>query len=179
MDSNSNILARKYATAFVNVFADSLSLADIEKINNALALLATLQNLSFFLQLPYIDDALKKRSLAKLLTNQSALPASFEKLIDLLIAHKRSFLIYPIMRNIHELIMEQKGVSLFTISSSHELDNQQREDIKEFLARKSGRIIMGKYTLNKKLIAGLRLQSNTLLWEHSLRKYLNNLSLFR
>lgn len=176
METKLLLLIRKYAQAFVNIFADQINVADVEKINNAAVRLKGLPNLSFFLQLPYIDDTLKKNALEELLITQSGLPESFSKLVELLLTQKRSFLLYPILVKIHELIMEQKNIALFEVTTANELSGKQVETVEKFLAVKSGHIIMCTYLVDKKLIAGLKAQSNTLLWQHSISNYLNTIS---
>lgn len=176
MEKKIALLSRKYATAFVNVFAQTITIADVEKINKAIELLDSCDHLNFFLEIPYIQDTLKHEALADIIIKKAALPTSFDQLIALLISHKRSSLIVPVLKNITELLMEKKNIQLFTISSSHELRQAEIDEIKQFLAQKTAATIIAHYTVDKKLIAGLRLQSNTYLWEHSLYSYLNRLS---
>jgi len=59
---------------------------------------------------------------------------------------------------------------IFNITSSHHLDISDLEIIEKFLAFKTGKKIISHHNLNKKLIAGIRLESNTLLWEYSIYK---------
>jgi len=50
------------------------------------------------------------------------------------------------------------------------IDNQNLETIKKFLAHKTEKKIISDYKIDKSIVAGIRLQSSTLLWEYSVYK---------
>lgn len=177
MENNRMFLVRKYATAFVNVFGAGITQADISNIQQCAQKLDSVPNLSFFLQLTSLSEELKKEALKKIIITQCGLPSYYSSLIDLLIAHKRSFLITPIMFKIHKLAMRKQGFALFNISSSSELSQDQKTTILHFLEQKTGLHILADYTTDTKLIAGVRMQSSTFLWEQSVRKYLAEVEL--
>lgn len=135
-------------------------------------------NFTFLLNLSAIAPEEKTKALETVLFEKFQLPKKpFGDLINLLIAHKRSSLMPFILRYLHEIIMEEQNIVSFTMSSAQDLTQEQQEHIKKFLAQSTNKTIIYKYTVNKDLIAGLRLQSNTYLWEHSLKKYLRNITL--
>jgi len=170
------ILARKYALAFVHSFVSEFERTDIEHIAQAYQFLNTHKRFSYFLNLSAISSEQKKSSLEKILITQFQLPKSpCSALITLLIAHNRTFLIAPILRAIYEIMMLQKNIAAFTITSAQELTQNQRTEVEQFLTQGTSKKIIPTYKLNKDLIAGLRMQSNAHLWEHSLKKYLRTL----
>lgn len=177
MENNRLPLVRKYATAFVNVFGASFNQQQLDAIGTCAQTLAELRNLIFFLQLTSLPDQLKRAALEKIIIAQCGLPGSFSSLINLLIMHKRSFLITPIIAKIHRLALKRKGIALFNIRSSSALDENQKKSLLQFLEHKTDMQIVGNYTIDTKLIAGVRMQSDTLLWEQSIRKYLADVQL--
>lgn len=171
------ILARKYALAFVHSFASEFETPDIEHIAQAYQFLAVHKRFSYFLNLPAISVAQKKDALEKILISQFQLPQRpCLALITMLIAHNRTFLIDSILRAMYMLMMEQKNITAFTITSAQELTRDQRIDVEQFLSESISKKIIPTYMINKDLIAGLRMQSNAHLWEHSLKKYLRTLT---
>ena len=166
--------AHKYARAFMTVFPKALTFSTIEKIKTAQIFLQTHKKTLFFLQLPQFDD--KKREVMVFdLIGHFLLPQIFSKLLLLLIAHNRSFYIPTVLFFIIELYKEQTNSADFSIKSSHSLDQQQIETIKQFLGRLTGKNIIATSLIDRSLIAGLRLQSNNNIWEYSVRKQLQML----
>ena len=167
-------LSRKYAKAFNNVFAARLSLSDIEHIAQATDYLESRRRTCFFLRLPVIDDDTKKQALI-LMCKRFSLPLAVENLIDLLLSHKRSYILPHVLTYIVELYKIRHKILNFTIASSHQLSEKTIETIQEFLAKQTGNTIMYIDKIDKKLIAGLRLESTTFLWEYSIRKHLRRI----
>ena len=57
------------------------------------------------------------------------------------------------------------------------LSMNDKEQIEQFLVRATGHTNIYKYKVDNALIAGVRLQSETLLWEHSIAKQLRQLEI--
>ncbi len=166
--------AKKYACAFMTVFPKILTLNDINKIKIAQTFLQTHKRTLFFLQLPQFDHN-RKQSMISDLVGYFSLPVIFTKLLELLIKHNRSFYIPDVFFFIIEIYKEQTHSIDFSLQSSHALDHEQIESIKQFLGQRIGKNIIATPIINKSLIAGLRLQSNTIMWEYSVRKQINAL----
>lgn len=167
-------LARRYAKAFNNVFAADLTLTDVENIAQAADYLALRRRTRFFLRLPVIDTLVKKQVL-DLVCKRFSLPLSVEKVIDLLLLHKRSYLVHYVFSYLVELYYAYHAIEIFTITSSHQLPQASSEVIKNFLARKTGSTIIYTNKIDQKLIAGIRLESKLFLWEYSIRKHLRRM----
>jgi F0F1-type ATP synthase delta subunit len=93
-------------------------------------------------------------------------------LIDLLIMDKRSELMPLVLDKICGLYYQIHNIELFTIASSDSLSESQVKDIEQFLAQCTGHVILSHRIIDTDLIAGIRLQSATSLWEHSIRRQL-------
>ena len=62
----------------------------------------------------------------------------------------------------------------FSVLSAHDLDKKELTTIQHFLEEKTKKTIIYNHKINKDLIAGIRLLSNTLLWEHSIAQQLRD-----
>ncbi len=171
-----SMIAKKYAQAFLGVFIDTLSLEDMRTMQAAQQFLARHKRALFFLTLPIIDRAVKRDSLISLV-DKFGLPASIKKLIDLLLVHKRTFLLRDILGAIITEYQRRYGIVSCTITSSHSLSQRNVEMIKGFLAQETGCDIIYEYKVDNRLIAGIRVQSDTFLWEYSIAKQLHDMRL--
>ncbi len=106
---------------------------------------------------------------------QFGLPPIFDRLIHLLIQDRRVVLLADILHKLSALYRDRHGIGHVLITSSHILNNEQLSGIKRFLARKTGLDIIYTHRVDRKLIAGIRLQGDSFVWEYSVRKSLNNL----
>ncbi len=169
-------IARKYACAFINVFVDTLTMHDHDGIEAAEQFLRLHKRVLFFLTLPGLERAVKERAL-EIFADRFELSPSVRTLFSLLMKHNRLFLIPDILCYIIELFKEHKGIISFAINSSHELSSDNIAIIERFLAHLTGKAIIYTYAVNNELIAGIRVQSTTMLWEYSIRKHLHGVEL--
>ena len=170
------LLARRYATALLRVCGDQFSQDDLLAMQRAVGFFRTHAPALYFLRLPDLAAQAKKEIVQKLFEIVK-LPGCFHQLALLLSVHKRLALIAPILTLALELYKEQHGVMDVHIESSSSLDEAQLKIIQEFLARKSAKAINYTHSVDTDLIAGIRLQSDTLLWEYSVRKKLRAIRL--
>lgn len=176
MNKTSVILVRKYARAFIGVFGNQLTVKNLESCLTAQQNLARIKQLDFFLKMPFISDQIKKDALASQVKT-SGLPASFIALLDLLVEHKRTFLLGPILGMIRSMGMQLTNTACFTIASSDELTQQQYADLESFLHDRTGCTILTKKIIDPTLLAGIAMKSDTFAWEHSLKQYIRSLEL--
>lgn len=174
MNSKVTIVAKKYAQAFANIFLDTLSLQDYDNMQMAAANIN--KQVLFFLRLPVLDSSVKKNAL-NTLSKRFKLPSSVQRLLHVLLHDNRLFLICDVLRYICSLYRQYKHISEFAIISSHPLTKDKIEVIKHFLVQMTRQNIMYTYKIDKELIAGIRLQSDTFLWEYSIRQRLNEAKL--
>ena len=167
------MIAKKYALALVKVFYDSLSLPVVQRGASLAAYMRTHSDILFFLQVSAIDEDEKRAGLLSL-TKRYELPDCMQQLIDLLIAHKRSFLFAAILQALYDLYLEQQQIMSFIITSSHLLSDSVVHSIQRFLARSTGNTIIYTCVVDPALIAGVRLSNTTLFWEHSVARQLRD-----
>jgi ATP synthase F1 delta subunit len=172
-------IAKKYAQAFISVFPKAFGFNDVKKIEAAQFFLQTHKRTLFFLQLPQFDQERKKSMVADLI-DYFSLPHDFATIMLLLIEHNRSFYIPETLSWITQLYKEQINCMEFSIKTAHETDGNQIETMKQFLSSlTNNKKIIGTPSLDKSLIAGIRLQSNEYLWEYSIRKQIRALQALR
>lgn len=172
MNANELLVSNKYARAYLNVFFDDLTEKDILAIQKTYEYLEEDKQVIFFLRFPVVGPEVKLQALT-IIAQQEKLPKSMLTLMKLLLKHKQLELLQEVLASIVRQYREQKGIMTFLISSSPALTTQELHSLVEFLARVTGRSIIYDYTVDPHLIAGIRLQSTTLLWEQSVRKQLH------
>ncbi len=175
MDIRSVHTAKKYAQAFLNVFADEISTADFEKICSFAQFLAKHRRALFFFGLPHISFD-EKVNIIDWLIKQFNLPHELKKLLILLIESGKAQLMHEVIHQVCEHYQMLNHIEPFEISSSHELKPAQLEEIKMLLERATKNMVHYSYHVDKDLIAGMRAQSSTKLWEYSIEKQLRLLA---
>ncbi|OGB84372.1 hypothetical protein A3F66_03675 [candidate division TM6 bacterium RIFCSPHIGHO2_12_FULL_32_22] len=163
--NGSNILANRYAIAFLNLYSAKITEKDffnIIEIYNTIS-----GNLDIFLMLEFSDIKEKKQLFIDKFINHFSLIFEFSKLLNLLIDSNRTILFKKILEFIIWKYPDYVNKHYFSLSSSHELSESEIEVIKRFLKNISHGDIMYKYNIDKKLIAGIRAVSTNLLWEYS------------
>ena len=172
-----SVVAKKYAAAFLNVYMSYLKPNFIDRLDNLIKLMGQHREALFYIKLSCIPDTIKKEALNKLF-EQFGLEKEFGYLINLLVEHKRLFMLYQVLEYMRELYKQRNGIIECTITYSHPVSREALEEIEAFYEKKSGntKVIYKAYT-DKNLIAGIRIQSDTYLWEHSIAKQLEALKL--
>jgi F-type H+-transporting ATPase subunit delta len=171
----SAILAKKYAQAFMNVYGDQLDHDQYRHIPPFTAFLYQNRTVLAFLSIPHIPDQNKIDLLASLL-NQFLLSPFFVKLVELIIAHKRSRLLPIILEYMYELFQMKYHVVECALSSSHGLSDEEQACVAEYLSQQTGKTVLYTHRLDPTLIAGIRAQAQTFVWEYSIKKKLNALT---
>lgn len=174
MNEHNEQLAHRYASAFLNLFMDQMSVDDVMRIKKAYEHLMSNSRPLFFLGFPMIT-VVKQQELIDIMFDYFSLFKPLKKLSNLLIKHRRGILFADVLKHIWWHYFQRKGIEYVTITSSHELSKDKIHVFQEYLARLSGKDILYEYGVDATLIAGIRMQSNQILWEHSIRNQLRAL----
>ena len=164
-------LAKKYARAFMNLFAAYLQAEDYKAIEACETFLIDNAHVMLIFKMPFLDHD-KKNKFLMLLAEQFKLPKSVQELMKLLLRHGRIDLLKIVFYMIRLFYNKQHHIMLFSISTSYALSHEELGDVQKFLAHKTGQTILYNYTIDATLISGIRAQSDTLLWECSIRRRL-------
>lgn len=73
---------------------------------------------------------------------------------------------------------EKHGILFCTLTSSHLLEEAEKEAAIQFVEQKTGKRFFYTSIVNERLIAGIRIEGETLLWEHSIAQHLRILQRF-
>ncbi|MGE0009879.1 MAG: FoF1 ATP synthase subunit delta [Candidatus Babeliales bacterium] len=168
------ILSRRYATAYVNVYGAQLDLGISDRLEKAAEFLQNTPAAQLVLKLSTLQSSVLKKALEQLCT-KFTIPLSLLDLVALLIEHNRLSLLVGILYQIADIYKARKGIQTFQFISPLPLDAHTRERIALFLKNSSFNTIVYTEKIDPSLIAGIRLQSDTLLWEYSIKKQLNQL----
>ena len=167
MKKNNIILARKYATAFFDIYSDLINEKFFWKIQSAhLFLEKNLEkdnDILMYFSLPGIPVSVKSQGI-DLFLKKLDLP-EFKKLMMLLIKQNRVFLFNEILKSLCLIFQKKTNTILFKVTSSFSLQHSDLDILHKFLAYNTGKKIMLKHTIDKNLIAGIKMQSGSLLWE--------------
>lgn len=173
MINNQFIIAKRYARAFLNAFV--INSEDIEKLSTAIDFLKQHPEIFIFLKIPLIDPRTKSNALKESITQRFDLPAPLQVMVELLIAKKRSELILQVFEQIKNYYQQMHHIAQFSIASSVELDESQKKNLEHYLADATGDTIDARYSIDKKLIAGIRVQSDEYKWEDSIAHQLKKI----
>lgn len=160
MNKNGMIIAVRYAKAWLACYSMQLQAQDIPKLYALAQVLVQQGNGSSTQQLA---SALQEFSCSSLL----------EKMVALLQADKRLFLLPLVLRAIADYALCTKNISYMTLESSHPLTKQERDKVADWAAQQIHTTIIYQYNVNPQLMAGIAMYSNTYAWERSVRKALS------
>lgn len=163
------IIAKRYAIAFLNIYGYNTVLAQIEAYYALNQYLENHSRIIFFLCLPGLDKEIQERGLRSL-SERFGLHNTINNLIKIVCAAGRGCYIKKI---IHEIIVETEkraNQEKFILTTSHVLSDDKKADITAFLTHQTGHKIILETIIDKSLIAGIRIKSNTHFWEHSIAK---------
>lgn len=167
-----DLVAKKYAQAFMNIHLDQLTLDDCCAFEKARQFLQTHHKALFFLQIPQFTSATKKAMVDDIIT-RFIMPQSIASLLLLLITHGRSFYIPRVLFFVIQLYKKHHAIVDFSVVSSHALDESKALCIKKFLKHITGKQVVCTYSVNNYLIAGVRMRSDEYMWEYSVRKHID------
>lgn len=104
---------------------------------------------------------------------------SFQVLIKLLTAHKRLELFPAVVRYFFEYYKREHRVVFCEIKSSHCLTDEQAVEFARFIERETGKQVLFSRKIDRGLIAGVRIEGDTMVWEHSVAKQLRAIEQLR
>lgn len=166
------ILAKKYAAAFLNIFIHELPDSVLDELEALSAFLHAHEQSLFYLKLACIKSNVKRDVLIKLFARFGLCGIPFERFIGLIALHKRLSLITEIVEQLATLYKERKNIVEVEIKSSIPLNDHEQHIFEKFMERALQKTIRYRAIVDASLIAGVRMQSDTWLWEYSIRQKL-------
>lgn len=173
MQLGTSRISRKYAQAFLNVFFDQISNDCIKKLEKLEKFLKENKLFFVYLRIPSIPVQAKQDALNKFI-EFFGLCEPFEKLIFLLLSHGRIDFLDEVVSKILTLYRSKKHIQFFKISTSHALEEKEKERVIKFVKGLASGEVVCKFLVDAKIIAGMRIQSEAFLWERSVAKQLRD-----
>lgn len=169
-----NILAKKYATAFLNLYMDTIDTNYYHALKKVILYGKKIERVFFLLQTPTITPQ-DKQKLINSFIEQFSLPTTLISLTTLLLKQQRIILLPLIFQQIIRLYEQRKKIMPFTFFASYPLTEDKVIAIKQFLEKHTHNYIIGHQKIKPSLIGGIRLQSDFYVWEYSIAKQLRTL----
>lgn len=168
-------LAKRYAMAFLNLYIDKFDEKSLFELKQIIEFLENNSNIVSFFSLPNISLRDKAKEV-DILFSKFNLPNQLNQLAILLVKHGRASLLVKVLNKIILIYQQRMGNILFEITSAVPLMNNDLMLVRKFLEEKTGKKVIESYKVDKNLIAGIRAQSDNLLWERSISRQFQNVN---
>lgn len=171
----SEIIAKKYAIALLNTTKEELTEPILVQLDRFATFLKNQKTVVAHLALPTLKS-ITQQTLVKIITTHFGLEALLTRLIFLLMEKKRIYLLGLVIKHIIKQYQKRHNISVFLITASHPLQEQEKESIIDSITQimPHGKI-QATFSIAPELISGIRIQSDTLLWERSINKLLQRI----
>lgn len=169
-----DIIAKKYALAFLHVYKAECDNLYIEKLAIFTKFISSSKIFQAILSRPSLPIT-KKKQIVELMAEKLGLRPCTKKLVLLLLKEKRIELLVDICKKILLLYKKQQNVEHFEITSSHKLLTEEEKIITEFIASQVSIKINANFTVDTSLISGIKIKSDTFIWERSINKQLQKI----
>lgn len=168
-------ISKKYAQAFINNYAHDFTPTYIARVKALATFLSKDNNLfQATLSLPSLPLE-KKQEFVERLAKKLSLQPYTKKLFLVVLLHGRIDLIGRILHNIVVLYGRTQNEQQFTVSTSHELTTEEKQNIINFITQHVPAQLIVCFTVDPTLICGIRIKSDSFLLERSIAKQLRNL----
>jgi len=167
-------ISKKYALAYIQVFDEFLDETILDKFKVAYEFLSKNTNMLFLLS-SYDLAQEEKQKIATTFVHFFSFHQSMHKLINLLLEKKHICFLAEILRDAYCCYKKNKNIEDLVITSSSIISQKDQEELKQFFMNLSDKKYRVTLKQNADLIAGIRMQSDTFLWEYSVAKKMKKL----
>lgn len=162
------MLARRYAFAYLNIFHAQLSMNVADALCEGANFFSERKKALFFIQLGCLEKSVVYDRLVNACF-KLGIPSSFNSLIALLLEHKRAFLLKLIFDELCKEVHKRKNELICEVAIAGYMSESDTSVMTDFFAKKTGKKLICSYKEDPSLIAGIRIQSEQFLWESSIR----------
>lgn len=169
-----SLVAKQYAKAYLIEYGDILTSTDIDNMKSAIYFFRRHHN---FMSLVSLMTKLheKKHVMIDEIFSHFSLHDSLQKLVKVLLRHKRLLYFAQVLQDICCLFEIRSGSLEVTIQTATSLTESEIKKFETFFAKLSGKRIISHVRIDPSLIAGVRMQSEIFLWEYSIAARLRQL----
>lgn len=162
-----NVLAVRYATAFLDVVQKPLSVSECEALAAIVAHYKRTPELLFFLQISLFSHHDKEAALARMRAWYTV-PASMGKIDKLLLDHQRIFLLPLVYEEIITQSHARAHRMVCIVATATLLTAAYQKKCYLFIEQLSAQTPLITWSIDRALIAGLKIQAPDWLWEDSI-----------
>ncbi len=146
----------------------------IEQLREAEALITGSKNLQLALLTPAINKA-RKIAILKKISDDIGLDRLIRNFLSVLVSHRRITELKAIRQSFEEVVDERLGWIRADITSAHDLNPEERQQIEQALGAKLGKFIRAQYQVDPALLAGVRAQVASKEYDATLKGKLDSL----
>jgi len=172
-----DIIAKKYAVAFLNLYINEVTDVHLDKIIKLEDFLKKSKMFYIYLHIPSISIFIKQKALNRI-AEKLELPRIIKRLMFVLLDQGRLEILDDILKQIIICYRRMKNIKLFNVYSSHSITEEEKKSVIRFIKSATNVGVIANFNVDKKLISGLRIQSYTFLWERSIAKQLRDVKRF-
>jgi F-type H+-transporting ATPase subunit delta len=165
-------LSDHYAKALADtIFAPNSGLAAEEanrQLETASSVIASAKDLERLLLSPAISRSRKQAVIGKL-ADRLGLHRLIKNFLLVIVSHRRIRELRAIQKSFDLIVDERTGWIPAEITSAHELNAEQREQIEHALGTKLGKFIRGHYRVDPSVIGGVRVHVASIEYDATIR----------
>lgn len=174
MPYNYDLLAKKYACAFLNLYQSQLSDWYFENLASLGVFLKNNRWLYVYLSIPTVDYAVKQKVIYRV-SESLQFCSHTTILINSLLNTNRIELLGSVIEQIQIENRKRKNIELCTIKTSHVLDDEQKNVVIDFVKKIIPSRISVQFLHDPSLIVGLKFQTGEHRWERSVARQLKDM----
>jgi F0F1-type ATP synthase delta subunit len=168
------IIAQKYATAFCNVYGETLTEDFIDRLCTFASVISLRRGILIYLMLKTLTHDQKEHMIQRLMQHYS-LGLPFRHLVVMLYRHRRLALLNVTIKKITKLYWKRRAVAMFSVALSHDIKESEKKRIVDFVRRRThADAIKVDFMICPELISGIRIKGDAWLWERSIRALLRD-----
>ncbi|MEO6760038.1 MAG: ATP synthase F1 subunit delta [Saprospiraceae bacterium] len=161
------------ASRFARALADTLK--TLEAADDAVVKLRGFQELQDLspdlrniLTSPSVSPRKKKAAVARL-GDQLGFSTVLKNFLYVLIDHRRTAMLAEILASLESQLDERRGIVRAQVRSARPLDESLQREIEAALGRKTGKQVVGQYSVDETMIGGLVARVGSVVYDGSVR----------
>lgn len=173
MNDTRSCLARKYAQAYLNLYAHQLNDDYFSNLANLRLFLLKNGWLYHYLNIKNVEYSVKQDVIQRIAEIVGYIDYT-KLLISTLLKSGRIDLLDAVIEKILEFYHLEQNIENFTILTSHPLSDYEKEQILTFIRHLTKKIITATFSVDESLICGIRVQSGQSFFERSIAHQLKD-----
>ena len=164
-----NVVIKKFAIAFLNNYENKINKEYIKNLEELIKYLRKNKILKAVISRPSLSKE-KKDEIINLIAQKLNIPGEIKKLVFVLLNRGEIDLFIEIIRKIVSISKQKAGIHKFNVSTSHELEEKEKNKIIKFLSSSIVNSVEINFEIDRSLISGIKIKSQTMLLENSASK---------